>query len=183
MYNGATPFNAQDQVLYSGGALVGNGAETSTSIPNYSSNLLLGILQGHTGSGANTSRIIGRMREVVLFNTVLNSVQQTRVNNYLAAKYGATLSSNDLYAQDQPASGNFDHDVAGIGRRTSTDLHADAKDSGIVQMNNATGPGDDEYLLWGHNNAAMGSWWYQRLSACAARTTGQGMARQRGEGW
>ena len=157
-YHGATPSNAQDQVLFNAGTATGNAAETSTSIPNYSSNLLLGVLQGHTGSGANTSRFNGRMSEVILYNTVLNSVQQTLVNNYLAAKYGTTLSTNDLYTQDLPANGNFDHDVAGIGRRTSTDLHTDSRGSGIVRINNASGLGDDEYLLWGHNNAAMGSW-------------------------
>jgi hypothetical protein len=157
-YHGATPTNTQDQVLYSGNTAVANGAESSTSIPNYSSDLYIGILRGHTGAGANTTRFNGRMAEVILFNTVLNSVQRTVVSNYLAAKYGLTLGSQDLYTMDNGANGNYDHDVAGIGRVSASDLHTDAQGTGIVRINNPSNLQNNEYLFWGHDNGTMGAW-------------------------
>jgi hypothetical protein len=137
---------------------VANGAESSTSIPNYSSDLYIGILRGHTGAGANTTRFNGRMAEVILFNTVLNSVQRTVVSNYLAAKYGLTLGSQDLYTMDNGANGNYDHDVAGIGRVSASDLHTDAQGTGIVRINNPSNLQNNEYLFWGHDNGTMGAW-------------------------
>ena len=53
------------------------------------------------------------------------------------------------------SNGNHDYEVAGIGRISSNDLHLDAKGSGIVRVNNPQGLGDNEFLLWGHNNAEL----------------------------
>lgn len=157
-YHGATPTNSQDQVLYSGNSAVANGAESSTSIPNYSSDLYIGILKGHTGSGANTTRFNGRMAEVILFNTTLGSVQRTVVANYLAAKYGLSLGTGDIYTMDDAANGNYDHDVAGIGRVGASDLHTDAQGTGIVRISNPSNLQNNEYLLWGHDNGTLGAW-------------------------
>lgn len=100
----------------------------------------------------------GDIAEVVAFSAPLNSAQRIIVNNYLAAKYGRTLSANDIYVQDNAGNGNYDHDVAGIGRVNSTNTQTDSRGSGIVQIGKAGygGLGDDEFLLWGHDNAALG---------------------------
>ena len=157
-YHGVTPSNSQDQVLYTGNSAVGNGSEASTSVPNYSSNLYIGTLYGHTGSGANTTRFNGRIAEVILYNTTLNDVQRAIVSNYLAAKYGTPLGTLDLYSMDDAVNGNYDHDVAGIGRLSASVLHSDARGSGIVRINNPSNLDNNEYLLWGHDNGALGAW-------------------------
>lgn len=120
-------------------------------------NLPLYIANERTTTGRCVN---GDIAEVVAYNAPLNSTQRIIVNNYLAAKYGRTLGSNDIYIQDNAVNGNYDHDVAGIGRVTGTDLQTDSRGSGIVQISKAayTGLGDNEFLLWGHNNAEMDAW-------------------------
>jgi hypothetical protein len=94
-----------------------------------------------------------KLAEVIVYNGTLNSAQHIIVNNYLAAKYGISLTANDLYVQDNTANGDFDFEVAGIGRVNSTNIHSDAK-GGMVRILNPGGLGDNEFLLWGHNNGA-----------------------------
>ena len=102
----------------------------------------------------------GDIAEVIAYNTALNGTQRLIVANYLAAKYGLTLGTGDIYLQDNAGNGNFDHEVAGIGRTTATDLHTTARGSSIVQMSKAAygGLGDNEYLLWGHDNGVLGAY-------------------------
>lgn len=102
----------------------------------------------------------GDIAEVIAYNAPLNSAQRLIVNNYLAAKYARTLSAGDIYVQDNPGNGNFDHDVAGIGRVDASNMQTDSRGSGIVQIGKAgySGLGDDEFLLWGHDNATLGAY-------------------------
>lgn len=158
VYSGTTPSNTNDQVLYNGNTVVGNGIETSTSVPNFASDLYIGILKGHSGSGAGTTRFNGWMSEIIVYNYALGSAQRTIVNNYLAAKYGLAIASADLYVQDDGTNGNYDHDVAAIGRISSTDLQTDSRGSGMVGVSNATHLDDNEFLFWGHDNGAVSTW-------------------------
>lgn len=158
IYHGANPSNANDQLLFTNNAQVGNRQETSTSVPNYSSDLHIGSLFGHTGTGANTTRFNGLMAEVILYRQSLTTVQHLIVNNYLAAKYGLALSSGDLYTMDAAANGNYDHDVAGIGR-SGSDVVDGSRGSGIVTMKRSSGNiANNAYLFWGHDNGTLGAW-------------------------
>lgn len=100
---------------------------------------------------------LGDFTEVLVFNTYLNQSQHIIIANYLSAKYSIPLAENDLYTQDDSGSGDFDHEVAGIGRISSTDLHDDAQGSSIVRILNPTNLDDNEFLIWGHDNATLGS--------------------------
>ncbi|MBK9196438.1 MAG: T9SS type A sorting domain-containing protein [Flavobacteriales bacterium] len=119
-------------------------------------NLPLYIANERSTSGRSVN---GDIAEVIAFNARLNSTQRIIVNNYLAAKYGRGLSVNDLYVHDNTGNGDYDHDVAGIGRVSSSNLQTDARGSGIVQIDKAgySGLGDDEFLFWGHDNGALGT--------------------------
>jgi hypothetical protein len=74
------------------------------------------------------------------------------VQNYLAAKYGVSLVANDLYRQDDVANGDYDYEVAGIGRVDASNQHLDAKGTGLVRINAADDLDDSEFLFWGHDN-------------------------------
>ena len=118
----------------------------------------------YIGNERSTSgrEISGDIAEVIAFNTRLNSAQRIIVNNYLSAKYGRTLSTGDLYVQDNGGNGDFDHDVSGIGRVNGSNLHTDSQGSGVVRISKAgySGLGNDEFLFWGHDNdhfSALGS--------------------------
>ena len=96
--------------------------------------------------------IKGYIHEFIVYNFALNSAQTILVNNYLAAKYGYSLSSNDVYSQDNSTNGNFDYEVAGIGRINSSNIHSEAQGTGILRILNPTNLGNNEFLMWGHNN-------------------------------
>lgn len=110
------------------------------------------------GVQAGTESWNGDIAEVIAFNTSLNSAQRLIVANYLSAKYGMALGTGDIYLQDNAGNGNFDHEVAGIGRVDASNVHTDAR-GGVVQIGKAAYAGldDNEFLLWGHNNGALGA--------------------------
>jgi hypothetical protein len=112
--------------------------------------LYIGNERGTTGRYVN-----GSMAEVIMYNNTLNDAQRIITNNYLAAKYNITLSSQDIYTQDNTLSGNYDYDVAGIGRVDASNIHNDAQGSGIVRMRNPTNLDNNEFLIWGHDNAPL----------------------------
>ncbi|MEO8066545.1 MAG: T9SS type A sorting domain-containing protein [Flavobacteriales bacterium] len=115
--------------------------------------LYIGNAQGAVGWNLN-----GGISEIIAYNSPINSAQRIIVNNYLSAKYNLPLTSNDLYLQDNFANGDYDHEVAGIGRISSTSLHTDSRGSAVVRINNASSLGNNEFLIWGHNNGVLGSW-------------------------
>ena len=97
----------------------------------------------------------GDIAEIIAYNQSVNSAQRIIINNYLAAKYNLTLSSNDIYTMDNPANGNFDYEVAGIGRVDASNIHIDAQGSGMVRIFGPSGLGDNEFLIWGHDDGTL----------------------------
>jgi hypothetical protein len=93
--------------------------------------------------------------EMILYYSALNDAQVIIVQNYLAAKFNVTMSQNDVYTADNVANGNFDFDVAGIGRVDASNLHNDARGTGMVRIFNPTNLGDNEFLMWGHDNGSL----------------------------
>jgi hypothetical protein len=92
----------------------------------------------------------GDFSEVILFNTYITEAQRIIVSNYLSAKYNIALSANDFYNEDD--NGDFDHDVAGIGRASDGSLHIDSQGTGIIRIHTPSDIGNDEFLFWGRNN-------------------------------
>ena len=97
----------------------------------------------------------GDIAEVIAYNVSVNAAQRIIVDNYLAAKYGLTLSPSDIYTMDDPGNGNYDFEVAGIGRVDASNIHSDAQGTGIIRILNPGGLGDNEFLMWGHNNGTL----------------------------
>lgn len=100
----------------------------------------------------------GDIAEVIVYNVAVNEAQRIIIANYLAAKYGRTLAANDVYREDNAGRGNYDHEVAGIGRVDASNIHDDAQGSSIVRINNPTDLGNNEFMLWGHDNGMLGAW-------------------------
>jgi len=134
--------------IYKNGTNIQTDNENKTPQTN-SRPLYIGNERSTSGRELN-----GKVAEVIAYNAPLNTTQRLVVNNYLSAKYARTLSAGDIYVQDNAGQGNYDFDVAGIGRASSTDLVTDAKGSGLVRINNARNLGNNEYLLWGHDGGA-----------------------------
>lgn len=112
------------------------------------------------GAGRNESNtpnyyFNGNISEIIMFDQLINDAQIIIIQNYLAAKYDFILSQNDLYDEDNAGNGNYDHDVAGIGRVNSTNLHTDSQGTGLVRILNPTNLDDNEFFMWGHDNATF----------------------------
>lgn len=104
--------------------------------------------------GTATDGWIGKMAEVIVFNTNLNSAQRLIVENYLSSKYDLafTTGTNDKYSGDTNGNGDFDFDVAGIGQESDGDnTLAASKGVYISEINNSLNDGD--YVFIGHNNS------------------------------
>ncbi len=110
------------------------------------------------GVQAGTEGWDGDIAEVIAYTVDLNSAQQVIMANYLAAKYGLSLGADDIYVQDDPANGNYDHEVAGIGRISATSLQNASRGSGIVQISAPSNLDNNEFLIWGHDNGVLGYW-------------------------
>lgn len=135
--------------LYRNGTLLQNRANTSTYNGHASQRFNLG------GNTSGTQGFTGDVTELIIFNARVNSSQRIIIENYLAAKYGLTSTANDVYDEDDMVNGNFDHDVAGIGRIDASNLHNDARGTGIVRISNPTDLGNNEFLIWGHDNSTF----------------------------
>jgi Secretion system C-terminal sorting domain len=125
----------------------------TANITNSNNNLYLGISPNSAGTGVQAP-LNGDIAEVIIFNRNVNAAERIIINNYLSSKYNLNLTANDIYDEDNVANGNFDFDVAGIGRINATSIHNDAKGN-IVRINSAADLGNAEFLLWGHNNAPL----------------------------
>lgn len=118
-----------------------------------------GIPFDQLGRNSNgVDEISGNFYEVILYKQRLSNAERIIVENYLSAKYGAISIADDLYTGDLPANGNYDFEVAGIGQASDGSKHIDAQGSGIIRIQNPANLGNNEWLFWGHNNAAANSW-------------------------
>jgi len=133
--------------IRNGSTTILRSSETSNVLPNSNQDLAIGALNVGYGDylGADYA-------EIIHYNYAIDTVDHILVQNYLSAKYNIVISANDLYDEDDVANGNYDFDVAGIGQISATEVNNDAQGSGIVRILNPVGLGDDEFLIWGHDN-------------------------------
>lgn len=91
--------------------------------------------------------------EITVYSSALNTIQRTLVENSLSTKYNISLSSGDKYAGDDTGNGDYDYDVAGIGKE-SDGTYTEAHSAGLVIMDNGSLNTDGDYLLCGHDGTA-----------------------------
>ena len=108
--------------------------------------------------GANKSTTPGNffdgpIAEIITYSQELNGVQRIIIENYLSAKYNIGLATNDIYTMDNLG---YDFEAIGIGQDGGGTSHRDAKGTGVVRVWNASGLSNNEYLVIGHDNGAMG---------------------------
>jgi hypothetical protein len=107
------------------------------------------------GDGGPTYALNGSIAEVIVFGSTRNSAERIMINNYLSSKYDISLTANDVYTQDNAVNGNFDNNVAGIGRVDVSNVSNAGRGTGIVRIFNPTALDDNEFLMWGNNNGVM----------------------------
>jgi hypothetical protein len=90
--------------------------------------------------------------EEILYYRALNSAERILIQNYLSSKYNVTLGQDDKYNGDTTANGDFDLDVAGIGRESDGSNPA-ARSVGMVVENASFLQDNGDYLMFGHKTA------------------------------
>lgn len=109
---------------------------------------------GGAEAGGNYS-LDGSISEIIIYGATLNQAQRTILNNYLSAKYAISISS-DKYAGDDPAKGNYDNDVAGIGKESDGSQFS-AQSAGFLLRNSNFLTDNGDYLVVGHADSTSAS--------------------------
>jgi len=131
---------------YISGSLNVTASETNSLIPDNPSPLIVG------STDASDSRPYGGyLAETIIYRTALNDASRIIVDNYLSAKYNISLNSNDKYAGDDVANGDYDREVAGIGQESSgSNTSFSASISGGLSLAATAGLDNADYILAGH---------------------------------
>lgn len=87
----------------------------------------------------------GEIAEVLFYNTNLNSLERTLVDNYLGAKYAITISNDQYHGNDTA----YFMNVAGIAK-TDAGVNSTAHSGGIVLMDVSYLQDNGDFLLFGH---------------------------------
>jgi hypothetical protein len=181
VYDG-TLSSANRSKIYEGEILRKTATEASAVVNDKPSPLLIGTT--HT---ADNRPFGGYIAEVIIYRTALNEASRIVVSNYLSAKYNLPLTANNYYVGDDPANGDYDLEVAGIGQELSGNTNNVASSvSGGIGINSNTGLETGDYLLLGHaapvnayittdiggmtgvNNARWNRIWYADLTNSSA---------------
>ncbi len=160
--NAYSAVNSVTQSVWHVGVIAKNG--TSVNAWNDDKNIInttgdhldWAVTSGFSIGSANYSgrSFQGEVAELILYSEAINSAKRIIIENYLAAKYGLTLSTYDVYDEDNAGS-DFDYEVAGIGRVDASNIHNDAQGTSILRILNPTDLGNDEFFIWGHNNGTL----------------------------
>ncbi len=146
----AGTFDAGASALHADGALAATG--------NPGSHAMNGATLGAAGGGG--SYLAGDVAEAIVYSATLNSAQRTLVENYLSSKYAIALDTGggakDVYAGDEAGKGDYDTDVAGIGKEADG-LNPDAHSAGLILINNPFLTDDGDYVVMGHDGTANGT--------------------------
>ncbi len=140
--------------IYKNGTNAASGTFQSGTSMTAGGTLTIGAEQDATGGSFDANQDYdGDIAEVIIYNTALNDAQRVILENYLASKYGLSVTT-DYYAFDA----QFGFDLAGLGQEGS-DQHNTAQSAGILEISNpssldATG----DFLMFGHNNASVAAW-------------------------
>lgn len=144
-YNGTLPAALRSRI-YEEEQLRTTAFETSALVPDKPSPINIGC----THSSDNRP-FGGYISEIIIYTITVNDAQRIIVNNYTSSKYNIALTSNDKYSGDIPANGNYDFEVAGVGRESSgsNPTFSPSIAAGIgINTNSGLDVGD--YIIAGH---------------------------------
>lgn len=130
---------------YKQGTLMMTKTATYT-VPASHNNLTLGNIQYPAASNGTLN---GYIAEVIIYNSALNALERTLVENYLGAKYNMSIPT-DLY--DYQATHSIG--LIGIGNN-SINSQTSAQGSGVLSISAPSALSSNEYLLLAHTNTDL----------------------------
>jgi hypothetical protein len=108
---------------------------------------------GHLVSGSNHHWFGGKIAEIIVYGSTVDTTDRIIIENYLAAKYGITIPT-DYYAHQA----SYKYDLAGIGQMNSNNYHYAAQSAGILKISDASAMDDGDYFLFAHDNGDITAW-------------------------
>ncbi|MBL7919982.1 MAG: T9SS type A sorting domain-containing protein [Bacteroidia bacterium] len=149
VYDG-TLTSANRSKTYNEQALDITATETSSFVPDNASPIIIG-----TTDASDPRPYGGYISEIIIYRQALTTAPKIIVDNYLSAKYNIALSANDKYTGDNPGNGNYDREVAGIGKEsTGSNPSFSASISGGLTVSSNSGLDNGDYILAGHASLA-----------------------------
>lgn len=126
---------------------------------------------GASSTAGPTQFLNGKIAEVIVLTGQPDESRRIIIENYLATKYGLTLSGLDIYSYE----GTNQYDPAGIGR-TATGIHGKTYKarSNIVEISDQMH--DEDFMMWAHDNAPTTSS-TSNVPAAYVSTSGSRMQR------
>ncbi|MEQ9425591.1 MAG: choice-of-anchor D domain-containing protein [Cyclobacteriaceae bacterium] len=163
--------------LYIDGASEGSnpGSLTSDAIPDGGVAVIgQNVNDITTGGGQDGGFISGDgyddfIGEFVVYDQVLTASERQRVETYLGLKYGIWLNNGNPDHVSSSGTvifpggnGSFDNDIAGIGRDDLSDLiqmtsKSNENSSILTVQKNTDFNADEQFVVWAHNGASVGS--------------------------
>jgi len=130
--------------------------------------------QEYDGSGIPSNHWRGDMAEVIIFNRFLTPTEMDEVHSYLNVRYGINIPVvNHVYFNHA----GYPENIAGLGKDANQNLNqidSQSEEAGaIVRMNVPSNLGEDEYLVWGNDDAAT-----TMISSEVPGTASQRIARE-----
>ena len=169
----ADDLNNETNVFLNGTADVGN--PNGTALAGFANNdeFVIGYDSDSDQSLDNNEEFVGDIAEVILYSSELTDTERTRVESYLAIKYGITLNNGnyDYESADGdvyfPGNSDVDFasyrtDVAGIGRDDNSLLEQSTSGSinstSVLSVTkNEVFDADGQYFVWAHNGNVVAS--------------------------
>ncbi|MCB0802888.1 MAG: T9SS type A sorting domain-containing protein [Flavobacteriales bacterium] len=103
-----------------------------------------------TNGGSEGLYLSGKISEVIIFNTQLNSAEVKIINSALESKYNLSTINSNLYS----FAGTHSNNIIGIGQESDgSNLSARGMDS--LQVSNPSSMSNGDYLLIGNDNAGF----------------------------
>ncbi|MBI5566335.1 MAG: NHL repeat-containing protein [Chloroflexi bacterium] len=136
-----------NQYIYTNSNLA--GSRQTAALLNLPANPELSVGGFDLRTGSYGYELTGYLGEMIFFSQSLADVDRILVDNYLSAKYNVALSANDVYNGDDSGNGNFDLDMAGIGR-TDDNSHTQSHSAGIIVVNRTFLQDNGDWLTFGH---------------------------------
>jgi len=180
----ATPYSTHIPHIYSASQSSTNQANLYWNGENIHSSVrgsLFGNQPVWLARNRGGGRYLGDIPEFVLYDAPLSSIEQQRVDSYLALKYGLTLDqgtptdylasdgTTKMWDKDAATASTYNHNITGIGRDDGSVLgqvksrssHAEslviieAEGEGTNSTNAFTDIDDLEFLMWAHDNETL----------------------------
>ncbi len=169
----ADDLNDETNVFLNGTADVSN--PNATTLAGFANNdeFVIGYDSDSDQSLDNNEEFVGSIAEIILYDSELTDTERTRIESYLAIKYGITLNSGNYDYESADGTiffpGNSDADfashrtdVAGIGRddnsvfeqSTSSSINSTAI---LSVTKNGVFNADGQFFTWAHNGSVVAS--------------------------